>query len=85
MHRKLLWNLRKYVGIGNEHVWLSGSDLGHEGKFVWLSNGAPLTYENFMPNQPDNYGSKEHCLEIRDKGLWNDLPCDFRQYFVCEY
>ncbi|KAF4514074.1 UNVERIFIED_CONTAM: hypothetical protein B566_EDAN018867 [Ephemera danica] len=42
--------------------------------------------------EPNNFryenGEEEHCLELwnRDgKGLkWNDTPCSFETYFVCE-
>lgn len=43
----------------------------------WKQNN--FRYEN---------GEEEHCLELwnRDgKGLkWNDSPCSFETYFVCE-
>ncbi len=33
-------------------------------------------------------GEQEHCLEMWDrdgKGLgWNDTPCSFQTYFICE-
>lgn len=80
------------IGMGNEHFWSSGTDQAEEGKFVWLSTGRPLTYENWNSGEPNNFeyenGVGEHCLELwnRDgKGLkWNDTPCSFESYFVCE-
>jgi len=79
-------------GMGNEHFWSSGTDQGEEGKFVWMSTGKPLTYENWNSGEPNNFqyenGETENCLELwnRDgKGLrWNDTPCSFESYFVCE-
>jgi len=79
-------------GMGNEHFWSSGTDQGEEGKFVWMSTGKPLTYENWNAGEPNNFqyenGETENCLELwnRDgKGLrWNDTPCSFESYFVCE-
>merc|ERR1712186_105357 len=57
-----------------EHIQSFG--MGHE--HFWTS-GKPVTYEN---------GEQEHCLELwnRDgKGLrWNDTPCSFETFFVCE-
>jgi len=79
-------------GMGNEHFWSSGTDQGEEGRFVWMSTGKPLTYENWNSGEPNNFqyenGETENCLELwnRDgKGLrWNDTPCSFESYFVCE-
>lgn len=66
-------------------MWTSGNDLGQEGRFVWASTGQPLTYKNFLPNQPDNASGKEHCLELRHGGLWNDSVCDIKQFFICQF
>jgi len=79
-------------GMGNEHFWSSGTDQGEESKFVWMATGKPLTYENWNAGEPNNFqyenGETENCLELwnRDgKGLrWNDTPCSFESYFVCE-
>jgi len=88
-------NLEDHItsfGMGNEHFWSSGTDQGEEGKFVWMSSGKPLTYENWNAGEPNNFqyenGETENCLELwnRDgKGLrWNDTPCSFESYFLCE-
>jgi len=79
-------------GLGNEHFWSSGTDQAEEGKFFWMSTGKPITYENWNAGEPNNFqyenGETENCLELwnRDgKGLkWNDTPCSFESFFVCE-
>jgi hypothetical protein len=80
------------TGFGHEHFWTSGTDQGEEGHFFWMSTGRPLTFTNWNAGEPNNFryenGEEEHCLELwnRDgKGLkWNDTPCSFETYFVCE-
>ncbi|XP_058457353.1 uncharacterized protein LOC131434549 [Malaya genurostris] len=87
--------LEKYVkdyGLATEHFWTSGTDLAEEGSFFWISNGRPLSFTNWNAGEPNNFryenGEEEHCLELwnRDgKGLkWNDTPCSFETYFICE-
>ncbi|XP_050315554.1 mannose-binding protein C [Anthonomus grandis grandis] len=87
--------LEKYIkdfGFGNEHFWTSGTDLADEGNFFWMSTGRPITFTNWNAGEPNNFeyenGEQENCLELwnRDgKGLkWNDSPCSFETYFVCE-
>jgi len=80
------------IGMGEEHFWTSGTDQAEEGSFFWMSTGKPITYENWNAGEPNNFqyenGEAEHCLELwnRDgKGLrWNDTPCSFETFFVCE-
>ncbi|XP_001950803.2 collectin-10 isoform X1 [Acyrthosiphon pisum] len=87
--------LEKYIkdnGLGHEHFWTSGTDQAEEGSFFWLANGRPIGYTNWNAGEPNNFkyenGEEEHCLELwnRDgKGLkWNDSPCSFETFFVCE-
>ncbi|CAH1130036.1 unnamed protein product [Ceutorhynchus assimilis] len=87
--------LEKYIkdfGFGNEHFWTSGTDLAEEGNFFWMSTGRPITFTNWNAGEPNNFeyenGEQENCLELwnRDgKGLkWNDSPCSFETYFMCE-
>ncbi|CAG4946939.1 unnamed protein product [Parnassius apollo] len=87
--------LEKYVkdsGYGREHFWTSGTDLAEEGSFFWMANGRPLTFVNWNAGEPNNFryenGEEENCLELwnrDDKGLkWNDSPCSFETYFICE-
>ncbi|XP_044005173.1 low affinity immunoglobulin epsilon Fc receptor-like [Aphidius gifuensis] len=82
----------KEFGLAHEHFWTSGTDQAEEGTFFWMANGRPVTFENWNVGEPNNFryenGEEEHCLELwnRDgKGLkWNDSPCSFETYFVCE-
>ncbi|XP_043669341.1 low affinity immunoglobulin epsilon Fc receptor-like isoform X3 [Vespula pensylvanica] len=82
----------KDFGLGHEHFWTSGTDQAEEGTFFWMANGRPITFENWNVGEPNNFryenGEEEHCLELwnRDgKGLkWNDSPCSFETFFVCE-
>merc|ERR1712025_287677 len=88
IRKSLKSTLRALVLVMNT----SGIDQGEEGKFVWMSTGKPLGWENWNAGEPNNYeyegGEREHCLELwnRDgKGLkWNDSPCSFETYFICE-
>ncbi|XP_055309320.1 C-type lectin 37Db-like [Sitodiplosis mosellana] len=82
----------KDFGFGNEHFWTSGTDLAEEGNFFWMATGKPITFTNWNAGEPNNFryenGEEENCMELwnRDgKGLkWNDSPCSFETFFVCE-
>ncbi|XP_069688151.1 C-type lectin mannose-binding isoform-like isoform X4 [Periplaneta americana] len=89
---KLEKHIRDFAGLGHEHFWTSGTDQAEEGVFFWMSTGRPVTFTNWNTGEPNNFryenGEEEHCLELwnRDgKGLkWNDTPCSFETFFVCE-
>ena len=88
----LYWDRYTVSGFGHEHFWISGTDQGEEGRFFWLSNGRPITFTNWNAGEPNNFeyenGELEHCMELWDrdgKGMkWNDSPCSFETYFVCQ-
>jgi len=57
-------------------AWDSGDQLS-------FSTGDQLTFSNWRTGQPDNFGGKEHCADMRD-GLWNDAACSTKHPAICE-
>jgi C-type mannose receptor len=64
--------------------WLGASDLSLDNTFVW-TDGSPVVFGNWGPNQPDRYPGPD-CVEKRDGPgrLWFDQPCTNVRAFVCE-
>lgn len=75
-------------------AWIGGSDMAHEGTFVWLYNnqvfykvGQQLdAYSNFALNEPNNAFGAEDCVSLSHYGDWNDDSC-YRQlpFFFVEF
>ena len=74
---------------GGAKLWIGATDEVTEGKWVWI-DGSPLTFTDWAPGEPNNFGAAEHYLAVNGK-QWNDLP---KQYainnsvvvgFLCEW
>ena len=64
-------------------VWIGYDDTAVESEFVW-KDGSSYEYVNWS-NPPDNWEGYEHCVEVAiDAGLWNDVPCNKVNRFICK-
>ena len=61
-------------GYAGQVIWIGYSDAVNEGSFVWY-DGAPVTYSNWAPGEPNDAGGVEDCTQIYPDGSWNDLNC----------
>ncbi|XP_054086371.1 C-type lectin 37Db-like [Zeugodacus cucurbitae] len=84
--------LQKYVleiNIGSQ-LWTDGNDLAREGRYTSHTTGRPLVFVKWTPNNPNNQGNNEDCIEVRLEGdnktlLMNDNNCFNEYYAICQY
>lgn len=58
----------------SEKFWLGFTDVKQEGVFQWVS-GQDVTYTNWAPGEPNDYGSGEDFTLSNWSGeKWNDMP-----------
>lgn len=73
----------------SQYFWIAGTNLNqavnNNQGYTWISNGQPIVYSNWSPNQPDNFKGIEHCVHVYPNGQkWNDIPCGDNYFYVCE-
>ncbi|MDP3997793.1 MAG: lectin-like protein [Candidatus Andersenbacteria bacterium] len=70
------WVVSKFGSHSN--LWIGLSDPDHDGQFTW-SSGAPVTYTNWEPGEPNNYFDNEGFAHVDARvtgGVWNDTSGD---------
>ncbi|XP_018561628.1 perlucin [Anoplophora glabripennis] len=82
--------LKPFLGAGEYHFWTSGTILPTD-HWVWLATGKPIIYTNWAPNEPNNAGGNEKCLEViydysdaKQSMMWNDHDCNGPKFVICE-
>ncbi|MEL6106236.1 MAG: DUF4347 domain-containing protein, partial [Planctomycetota bacterium] len=58
--------------FGTEPIWIGINDVAEEGTFVWV-NGDPVTYTNWAPGEPNDFGGQDHGILNSGSNLqWDD-------------
>ncbi|TMW49790.1 hypothetical protein DOY81_005147, partial [Sarcophaga bullata] len=84
-NEQLFKTLDQYGLSYSSFFWLGGSDLGHYGQWVWVSNGESVEhFTKWRQGEPNNVYGNEHCIELLSDGQWNDNNCNLKRKFICE-
>ena len=70
----------------NAFFWLGGTDIGHEGTWIWESSVEPVADFVWYESQPNDRISENcmgwHRYDGHDKA--HDLDCDGSWYPLCQ-
>ncbi|XP_045183004.2 perlucin-like [Mercenaria mercenaria] len=71
-----------------ERWWIGLTDDDIENTWLWYGTNEKAEYTDWAPGQPDDNGRNEDCVEFNMApgygGHWNDGPCDFHTFPICE-
>ena len=66
---------------GSAGAWIGLTDFLEEDVFSWV-DGADVGFTNWVPGQPDNGGTGEHCVRMMGVGGWDDVACNRMEAYV---
>lgn len=64
-------------------VWMGAKSSSPTGPYKWELSGPTLIYQPWYPGEPTN-NAQELCVNLLASGMWNNVPCMLRYYFVCK-
>ncbi|KAM6220835.1 C-type lectin domain family 4 member K-like [Rhynchocyon petersi] len=78
-----------YKSAGGIVYWIGLTKAGSEGEWYWVDDTPFNKVQSarfWIPGEPNNYGSNEHCANIKRTALqsWNDVTCDEKFFFICK-
>ncbi|XP_014692304.2 C-type lectin domain family 4 member K isoform X1 [Equus asinus] len=78
-----------YKAAGGLLHWIGLTKAGSEGDWHWVDDTPFDKVQSarfWIPGEPNNYGSNEHCANIKLFSLqsWNDASCDITLLFICK-
>ena len=89
--------MKTFLTASTGTYWIGLSDQVKEGEWIWTDGSLLLNHTNWVNNNPNNLGGKQHCGHIVKgnlhllgykltgfNGEWNDLECDVQLEFICE-
>ena len=59
-------------GGTSRNLWIGLNDVAVEGVYTWVS-GQPLSYTNWFPGEPNNFGNEDYVHIYYFSPQWNDF------------
>ncbi|XP_052088281.1 perlucin-like protein isoform X2 [Mytilus californianus] len=79
--------IKSMTNIYPNKIWLGGTDMFAEGRWVWIENLEPISYNHwYMGSHQPAGASAENCLIWHNSNgyFWHDVTCKSNYKFVCQ-
>nr|XP_005994120.1 PREDICTED: P-selectin-like isoform X2 [Latimeria chalumnae] len=87
-NQKEIQHLNQELPLNPSYYWIGIRKINEI--WTWVGTNRSLTEEakNWAPNEPNNLGKSQDCVEIyikrdKDAGKWNDEPCSKLKGTIC--
>merc|ERR1712227_304813 len=85
-------NIVEYIqnqNTSDKDIWIGLTDIDDEGEWVWVKDGEPMNYSNWMTGEPSDSCRGEDCviLKFGHGYKWGDRVCHSnsqKHYHLCE-
>ncbi|XP_073510242.1 hepatic lectin-like isoform X2 [Phyllobates terribilis] len=69
----------------SKRYWIGLHDMDEEGYWIWIDGtDYETSYQHWKKGEPNNNDDDEDCAHLWTFGEWNDVPCDYQAYGICE-
>ncbi|XP_063402331.1 perlucin-like [Mytilus trossulus] len=79
--------IKSMTSVYPNTVWLGGTDMFAEGRWVWIENLEPISYNYwYMGSHEPSGGSADNCLIWHNHNgyFWQDVNCKANYKFICQ-
>ena len=77
-------NFIKTLVVGIERAWIDCNDQAVEGTWECKEGGVEVSYTNWYPGQPNEFGGLSEDCAAFDTDGYHDFPCDREFPVVCK-
>ncbi|XP_029019760.1 C-type lectin domain family 4 member M-like isoform X2 [Betta splendens] len=77
----------EFIRSRKSPTWIGLTDAEKERTWKWVDGTLLGNLRYWAKSEPNNANGFENCAEISDSNLeksWNDVPCDYKIYWICE-
>ncbi|XP_077118196.1 hepatic lectin-like [Ranitomeya variabilis] len=68
----------------SKRYWIGLNDIDEEDEWEWIDGtDYETSYQYWKKGEPNN-NDDEDCAHLWTFGEWNDVPCDYKAYGICE-
>ncbi|XP_055365490.1 CD209 antigen-like protein A isoform X3 [Betta splendens] len=78
---------QEFIRSRKSPTWIGLTDAEKERTWKWVDGTLLGNLRYWAKSEPNNANGFENCAEISDSNLeksWNDVPCDYKIYWICE-
>ena len=66
--------------LSDDDIWLGFTDRRTEGTWLSMDDWTPISYANWAPGEPNDWGIREDHAIMKSGGKWNDISGKYKTF-----